>query len=214
MSVAVGDRVSNKVVQGLGEGSVVWTYGTIADVLWQGQADASAHYQADLEVLLGGDTESHEIEIGDSMEREYALDQTVLDKGSGQVGHIVDYELTDTGPIYKVNWEDGRTTRNVQQALRPAPVSIQAVPTPKDVKDVKDLTATLATRSSTRASEDLTYAAESVIEAWDLNYSLGNVLQAIYNAAQDGPQELEELTRAAYFLNRRIEKIQGQGFAA
>lgn len=211
MSVAVGDRVSSKVVAGLGNGTVVWTYGTVADVLWEGHAKESAHYQADLEVLLGGDTESHEVEIGDSMEREYALDQTVLDKGSGQVGHIVDYELTDTGPIYKVNWEDGRTTRNVQQALRPAPVTIQAVPTPKDVKD---LTATLATRSSTRASEDLTYAAESVIEAWDLNYSLGNVLQAIYNAAQDGPGELEELTRAAYYLNRRIEKLQGQGFAA
>lgn len=209
MSVAVGDRVRNIQDPELGEGTVSWAFGKVADVLWLARTDVSAHYQDDLEVLLGGDTESHEIEIGDSMEREYSLDQTVLDIGSGQVGHIVDYVVDDTGPIYTVSWEDGRRTRNVQQALRPAPVTKIAVPTPKDVKD---LTVQMATRASTRA--DLAYDPESVIEAWDLNYSLGNVLKEVYNAGQDGPNEMEALTRAAYFLNRRIEKIQGQGFAA
>lgn len=143
------------------------------------------------------------------MEHSFDIDQPVLDAG-GMIGHITDYEVTDTGTILKVSWEDGRTTRNVAEAVYPVPEVKQATPTPKDMKD---MVTNLATRAEVRAQEATPYDAESVIEAWDLNYSLGNALNHIHSAGVKGSDELNELTWAAYYLNRRIEKLSGKEVA-
>lgn len=143
------------------------------------------------------------------MEHSFDIDQPVLDAG-GMIGHITDYEVTDTGTILKVSWEDGRTTRNVAEAVYPVPEIKQATPTPKDVKEV---VTNLATRAEVRAQESSAFDVENVIEDWDLNFSLGNVLQRIHSASLEGADELNELTWAAYYLNRRIEKLSGKDAA-
>lgn len=143
------------------------------------------------------------------MEHSFDIDQPVLDAG-GMIGHVTDYEVTDTGTILVISWEDGKTTRNVAEAVYPVPEVKQATPTPKDVKEV---VTNLATRAEARAQETNAYEAESVIESWDLNYSLGNVVKHIHGASVEGSDELNELTWAAYYLNRRIEKLSGKDAA-
>lgn len=52
-----------------------------------------------------------------------------------------------------------------------------------------------------------TYEAIKVIEAWDLGFCLGNVVKYISRAGRkSGSDELEDLKKAAWYLNREIEK--------
>ena len=52
-----------------------------------------------------------------------------------------------------------------------------------------------------------TYEAIKVIEAWDLGFCLGNVVKYISRAGRKtGSSELEDLKKAAWYLNREIEK--------
>jgi len=52
------------------------------------------------------------------------------------------------------------------------------------------------------------YEAIKVIEAWDLNFSLGNVLKYMSRAGKKSDNPLEDLKKAAWYLNREIERIQ------
>jgi hypothetical protein len=55
---------------------------------------------------------------------------------------------------------------------------------------------------------DSTYEAIKVIEAWDLEFCLGNVVKYISRAGKkDSATELEDLKKAAWYLNRRIEHL-------
>ena len=57
--------------------------------------------------------------------------------------------------------------------------------------------------------EDNTYEAIKVIEAWGLDFCLGNVVKYISRAGKKDPnKELEDLKKAVWYLNRRIEQIQ------
>lgn len=57
--------------------------------------------------------------------------------------------------------------------------------------------------------EDNTYEAIKVIEAWGLDFCLGNVVKYISRAGKKDPaKELEDLKKASWYLNRRIEQIQ------
>ena len=57
--------------------------------------------------------------------------------------------------------------------------------------------------------EDNTYEAIKVIEAWSLDFCLGNVVKYISRAGKKDPaKELEDLKKASWYLNRRIEQIQ------
>ena len=52
-----------------------------------------------------------------------------------------------------------------------------------------------------------TYEAIKVIEAWGLGFCLGNVVKYISRAGRKtGSDELEDLKKAAWYLNREIEK--------
>lgn len=50
------------------------------------------------------------------------------------------------------------------------------------------------------------YETIKVIEAWDLNFNLGNCVKYISRAGKKGSLK-EDLQKAAWYLNREIEKI-------
>ena len=53
------------------------------------------------------------------------------------------------------------------------------------------------------------YEAIKVIEAWDLGFHLGNTVKYIARAGKKGAR-LEDLQKAAWYLNRAIEQEQGR----
>jgi hypothetical protein len=57
--------------------------------------------------------------------------------------------------------------------------------------------------------DDNTYEVVKVIEAWDLNFLLGNSIKHISRAGKNNPkEEKEDLLKAVWYLNRRIKKIE------
>lgn len=57
--------------------------------------------------------------------------------------------------------------------------------------------------------KDNPYEAIKVIEAWQLGFCLGNAIKYISRAGKKDPtKELEDLEKAMWYLNRRIEQIQ------
>ena len=53
------------------------------------------------------------------------------------------------------------------------------------------------------------YEAIKVIEAWGLDFHLGNTVKYISRAGFKNPEkELEDLKKAAWYLQRRIENLQ------
>jgi hypothetical protein len=58
---------------------------------------------------------------------------------------------------------------------------------------------------------DNTYEAIKVIEAWDLDkcFYLGNVVKYISRAGKkDKSKEIEDLKKAAFYLNRKIKTLE------
>ncbi len=52
------------------------------------------------------------------------------------------------------------------------------------------------------------YEAIKVIEAWDLGFCLGNTVKYISRAGKKNPEkEIEDLEKAAWYLNRHIEGL-------
>ena len=55
---------------------------------------------------------------------------------------------------------------------------------------------------------DHPYEAIKVIEAWELDFSLGNVVKYISRAGKKDPSnELEDLQKAQWYLQRRIDSL-------
>lgn len=52
---------------------------------------------------------------------------------------------------------------------------------------------------------DNPYEAIKIIEAWSLGFNLGNAVKYIARAGKKGPA-LEDLKKAAWYLNREIER--------
>lgn len=56
---------------------------------------------------------------------------------------------------------------------------------------------------------DNVYEAIKVIEAWNLDFNLGNTVKYISRAGKKYPdKELEDLRKAAWYLNRKIENLE------
>lgn len=56
---------------------------------------------------------------------------------------------------------------------------------------------------------DTTYEAIKVIEAWELNFHLGNVIKYVSRAGKKDPlTAVEDLQKAQWYLERYIEEIQ------
>ena len=59
--------------------------------------------------------------------------------------------------------------------------------------------------------EDNTYEVIKVIDAWGLGFSLGNTVKYIARAGKKDPKkELEDLKKAAWYLNHESEKLEKQ----
>ena len=56
--------------------------------------------------------------------------------------------------------------------------------------------------------KDNQYEAIKVIEAWDLNFSLGNVLKYINRSGKKSDNPLEDLQKAAQYLGFEIERLE------
>lgn len=54
--------------------------------------------------------------------------------------------------------------------------------------------------------EQNTYEAIKVIEAWQLDFFLGNVVKYISRAGKK-ESEIQDLEKAAWYLNRKIEQM-------
>lgn len=58
--------------------------------------------------------------------------------------------------------------------------------------------------------EDNTYEAIKVIEAWDLNFHLGNVVKYISRAGKKSKNSIEDLKKAEWYLKRHVEFVQAK----
>lgn len=54
---------------------------------------------------------------------------------------------------------------------------------------------------------DNPYEAIKVVEAWDLDFYLGNVIKYISRAGKKG-EELEDLKKARWYLDRKIARME------
>lgn len=52
------------------------------------------------------------------------------------------------------------------------------------------------------------YEAIKVIEAWGLGFCLGNAVKYIARAGKKSPDSLTDLRKAAWYLNREIERLE------
>lgn len=58
---------------------------------------------------------------------------------------------------------------------------------------------------------DTPYEAIKVIEAWELNFHLGNTVKYIARAGKKGAdKELEDLRKAKWYLDRKIEQLKSE----
>lgn len=55
---------------------------------------------------------------------------------------------------------------------------------------------------------DTVYEAIKVIEAWELNFNLGNSVKYISRAGKKTKNPLEDLKKAQWYLNREIENLE------
>ena len=53
------------------------------------------------------------------------------------------------------------------------------------------------------------YEAIKVIEAWDLNFHLGNVVKYISRAGKKSENNIEDLKKAEWYLNRYVKLLLG-----
>lgn len=58
--------------------------------------------------------------------------------------------------------------------------------------------------------EDNTYEAIKVIEAWDLDFCLGNTLKYIARAGKKD-SALQDLKKAKWYLERKIQQVESDG---
>lgn len=58
---------------------------------------------------------------------------------------------------------------------------------------------------------DTTYEAIKVIHAWGLDFCLGNTVKYIARAGKKDPgKEIEDLKKAAWYLNERIKQLENK----
>ena len=58
--------------------------------------------------------------------------------------------------------------------------------------------------------EDNPYEAIKIIEAYDLNFSLGNVIKYVLRAGKKSDSAIEDLEKAARYIQFQIDYLRGQ----
>lgn len=56
--------------------------------------------------------------------------------------------------------------------------------------------------------KDNTYEAIKIIEAYDLNFSLGNVIKYVLRAGKKSENAIEDLEKAKWYVQRQIEFLE------
>ncbi len=80
-----------------------------------------------------------------------------------------------------------------------------------EIKNWIDSQLKVAVNHPSHYGGDTTYEAIKVIEAWELDFPLGNTVKYISRAGKKDPtKELEDLEKAAWYLNRKIENLKSK----
>lgn len=58
--------------------------------------------------------------------------------------------------------------------------------------------------------KDNTYEAIKIIEAYNLNFSLGNAIKYIIRAGKKSSNAIEDLEKAKWYVQRQIEFLEGK----
>ena len=61
---------------------------------------------------------------------------------------------------------------------------------------------------------DTVYEAVKVIEAWGLGFHLGNCVKYIARAGRKTPDAIQDLEKAAWYLNREVQRLKAQEAAS
>ena len=111
----------------------------------------------------------------------------------------------DEGGIPQTAWfapvED---TLECKDGVCPVPWATKPVFTIETPPVVKEDT---VNHPSHYGGKDNTYEAIKVIEAWDLDFCLGNVVKYLSRAGKKSDKKVEDLEKALWYLNREIENL-------
>ena len=120
----------------------------------------------------------------------------MTEKEWNEMGHLVNIINTDNEPniLAKLEWDN------------PFMEKIYAIP--DTIPDKKEIPDKNVSHPEHYGGADNPYEAIKVIEAWDCDFNIGNVLKYISRAGKKGEwKHKEDLEKAAWYLNRAIQNV-------
>lgn len=107
--------------------------------------------------------------------------------------------------------ESGATGEDVAKRATEALNGLTATRVPALSGIGRDLDDDLINHPAHYGGGDNPYEAIKVIEAWDLGFSLGNAVKYVCRAGKKpGTDQLQDLEKAAFYLNREIERLRDE----
>ena len=124
----------------------------------------------------------------------------MTEKEWNEMGHLVNIINTDNEPniLAKLEWDN------------PFMKKIDAIPDtiPDTIPDKNGIPDKNVSHPKHYGGADNPYEAIKVIEAWDCDFNIGNVLKYISRAGKKGEwKHKEDLEKAAWYLNRAIQNV-------
>ena len=127
------------------------------------------------------------------------LRQSMTEKEWNEMGHLVNIINTDNEPDLISQMLDNLPVANLDNFCDKIPDK-RGIPDTIPDKNVS--------HPQHYGGADNPYEAIKVIEAWELDFCLGNVLKYISRAGKKGEwKHKEDLEKAAWYLNRAIENV-------
>ena len=82
--------------------------------------------------------------------------------------------------------------------------------TRRDMEDLERYQHNSVNHPDHYGGEDNTYEAIKIIEAYNLNFSLGNAIKYILRAGKKNSNTVEDLEKAKWYVQRQIEFLEGK----
>ena len=82
--------------------------------------------------------------------------------------------------------------------------------TRRDMEDLERYQHNSVNHPDHYGGEDNTYEAIKIIEAYNLNFSLGNAIKYIIRAGKKNSNAIEDLEKAKWYVQRQIEFLEGK----
>ena len=82
--------------------------------------------------------------------------------------------------------------------------------TKRDLEDLERYQHNSINHPDHYGGKDNTYEAIKIIEAYDLNFSLGNVIKYVLRAGKKSENAIEDLEKAKWYVQRQIEFLEGK----